>query len=86
MNLLFWLLWLLNLSFIVLVLWASSYRSGFGAGVDFNTILVIGVVVILVASLIVRFGLKKHGASVGIVGLPILGLLFWYLWEKIQKM
>lgn len=85
MNLLFWLLWLLNAAFAILIMWAASYRSSYGAGIDLNTILLIGVAVVLVVSLIVRYGMKKPGVSLFVVGLPVLGLLLWYLWEKIQK-
>jgi hypothetical protein len=66
-------------------MWAASYRSGYGAGVDLDTILLIGVAIILVAGLIVRYGMKKPGVSLIVVGLPVLGLLLWYLWEKMQK-
>lgn len=85
MNLLFWLLWLLNAAFAILIMWAASYRSGYGAGVDLDTILLIGVAIVLVAGLIVRYGMKKPGVSLIVVGLPVLGLLLWYLWEKMQK-
>lgn len=66
-------------------MWGSGFRSSYGAGIDFNTLLLIGIVLTLVLSLMVRYSLKMPGLSVLVVALPFLALGIYYVWEKNQQ-
>lgn len=82
MSILFWLLWIINLLLAVLILWGKGYRSGYGAGVDLNVVMLIGVVLVLIGSLVARYYFKHLMASVILVSLPLLGMFVWYLFDR----
>lgn len=82
MNILFWILWVLDLLLLILAISGSSFRSSFGAGTDLNTLVTIGLVIILAASLIVKLNAKHQWISLTLAALPWLILLVAYLAEK----
>lgn len=82
MAILFWLLWIINLLLGVLIVWGKGYRSSYGAGVDTNSIMLIGVALVLLGSLVARYYFKHLVASVIFVSLPIAGMLIWYLIDR----
>lgn len=75
---------MVNLGFAALVMAGSGFRSGFGASTDVNSFLLIGLVIIQILSLVVRYSLKMQTVSLVVVALPMLGIFFWFVWEKIQ--
>lgn len=85
MSFLFWLLSGINLLLIILVIAGKGFRSGFGAGTDFNSIMLIVLVIVIIASLVVRFAFKLKWLSVIIAALPVFALFVMYLLEKKTK-
>ena len=51
MSILFWLLWLLNASLAIVILYANSFKSHHGGGLDTDKMVLIGIAVILAGSL-----------------------------------
>ena len=84
MNFIFWLLWVLNFLIVLLNLWGTSFRKSFGASTDFNTISLIVLVVIMVGSLVARYGFRNTRLSLAIIALPFLILLVMYIIDKSQ--
>jgi len=85
MSFLFWLLWILNLLLAVLSLLGSHFRSSFGASSSLNSWLLPGLIIILIASLVVRYSLRHSKLSLIIVALPFLVLFLMYLMDKKNK-
>ena len=85
MNFLFWLLFIVDLLFAILVIFLSGVRQNFGAQSDLNSWLLIVLVVLIIASLVFRYALKMPRVSLVIVALPILGMFMWYLYDKNSK-
>ncbi|HQW26773.1 MAG TPA: hypothetical protein PLV75_12470 [Saprospiraceae bacterium] len=84
MSFLFWLLWLTNMLLLIIALLGKGFRSDFGAGVDLNVLLNIVLIVVLTASLILRYSVKQKWISLVVVALPICLMLIWYVIEKIS--
>lgn len=82
MSFLFWMLWIVNLMLLLLAMLGKGFRSGFGAGIDFNTLVIISLLIVLAGSLIFRFTAKQKWISVVVVSLPLLATLVMYLLEK----
>ncbi|MCK6695486.1 MAG: hypothetical protein L6Q97_25710 [Thermoanaerobaculia bacterium] len=72
MAFLFWLFWVLDLLIAVIALWGAGFRSSFGAGTDINTWVIIGMILVLAASLTLRFAFKLRLASLIVAALPLL--------------
>lgn len=84
MSFLFWLCWIINVLMLLIAIVGKGFRSGFGAGVDFNVLLTIVLVVVLAGSLILRFSVKQKWISLVVVSLPLCMMLVLYLFEKIS--
>ena len=81
MNLLFWLLWVLDLVIGLLSFIGKGFRRSFTAtdpSLWFDLVLWVS----LIGSLIIRLGSKRLSLSLILVALPILVLLIWYLIDK----
>lgn len=81
MSLLFWLLWVFDLSIFLLSFLGKGFRRSFAASdpalwFDF---LLIGS---LLGSLALRLIFKRLPWSLAAVALPVLVLLIWYLIDK----
>ena len=85
MTFLYWVLFIIDILFAILIMTGSGFRSSFGAGTDLNSILLIGLVVIMIASLVLRFVFKMPVASFVVAASPMLGMFIWYLYDKNQK-
>lgn len=82
MNFLFWLLLIVDVLLIVITVWASGFRSGFGASTTLNSIMLAGYVVVFIAALLCRYLVKPRWISLLIISLPVLILFVVYLLEK----
>ena len=85
MRYLFWPLWLLLVVLAVIIMYANSFKSHHGGGLDTDKMVLIGIAVILTGSLVVRYLIKKPQVSVWIVGVPVVFFLLWYVKEEVLK-
>ena len=84
LHFLFWCLWIINVLLLLLTVAGKEFRSGFGAGININLILITGLIVILVSSMLFRFSSKPKWISLAIVLLPLIILLVWYIYDKFR--
>ena len=84
MSFLFWIFWILDLLLTLLIFWGKDFRRSWGAGIDLNVALGIAMVICLAGSLALRFLFRREIWSVIVAGLPLLGLLLWYLSDKVR--
>lgn len=84
MAFLFGLLWLTNLLLLIIAILGKGFRSGFGAGVDLNSLLTIVLIVVLAGSLVLRYSMKQKWISLVLGSLPIMAMLLLYMFEKIS--
>ena len=82
MPFLFWTLWVINLLLLALAMFGKGFRSSFGAGIDFNVVMILGLLIVLVSSLVLRFAVKQKAISLVVVSIPLLVLLAMYIFEK----
>ena len=82
MNILFWTLTLINILLLTFTMWAKGFRSGFGASTDLNVLMLLGYSIVIIASFIVKFGLKQKEWAVGVAALPMLLLFVMYLFDR----
>ena len=82
MNFLFWLLWIINILLLLLAIAGSGLRASFGANTDLNGFLTIFLIIILIASIWLKFSIKHKWISLVIVALPVIVLFLMYLFEK----
>lgn len=82
MPFLFWTLWVVNLLLLALAIVGKGYRSSFGAGIDFNVVMILGLLIVLVSSLVLRFAVKQKAISLVVVSIPLLVVLVMYLFDK----
>ncbi|HLF65048.1 MAG TPA: hypothetical protein VI603_14890 [Saprospiraceae bacterium] len=63
-------MWLLNLSFAILLTWSGATATGqaMDTGIDLDTMLLIRVKIVLIGCLLTRFVIKQHMISMWIVG------------------
>lgn len=84
MGILFWSLWVINFLLLLLAMLGKGFRSEFGAGVDFNVLLIIVLIAVMAGSLILRYSVKQKWISLVVVSLPVIMMLIWYVIEKIS--
>ncbi|MFZ1676031.1 MAG: hypothetical protein WAT91_02095, partial [Saprospiraceae bacterium] len=84
MSFLFWLLFVLDLLLVILTLGASDFRSSFGAGTNFNNLILLATIISLFASLVTRYYFRQNRLSLLVVAIPILFLVLIYVFEKIS--
>jgi len=77
-----WICWIIDVLLILLVLAGSNFRSGFGAGNDFNNIALLVLLLLLLSSIITRIVVKPKWVSLTLAALPILLLFVFYLFDK----
>lgn len=85
MSLLFWLLWIVNLCFILLISYSNSYSSQHSPGLNMDKMVMIGLGLVLLSSLVVRYFVKRPKVSLWIVGMPLVLLGLLYVFEKVKK-
>jgi hypothetical protein len=82
MNAIYWTIWVLDFLLLGMAIAGKNFRSGYGAGVDFNTLFILLLMVAMAGSLVIRFGMKQKGFSLVLVSLPLLAMILLYLYEK----
>ncbi|MBL7794152.1 MAG: hypothetical protein JNK77_17615 [Saprospiraceae bacterium] len=83
MAILFWLLWTFDLLFAIFTLMASNFRSSMNASTTLNAVLIAVLAAVLIGGPVLRFVSKLRLLSLGVVALPVLLLITWWLVEKI---
>ncbi len=83
MAFLFWSLWIFNCLLLLLALFGKGFRTDFGAGIDLNNVIIIGVIILLASSALLRFGGKHKWMSLVLLALPALIMVVWYVFDKI---
>lgn len=84
MGFLYWALWIFDLLILLLAIWGKAFRSGFGAGVGFNSFVIISLLIILGGSLWFRMVLRKKDLSLLIISLPVIAMFILYIWDTIK--
>jgi hypothetical protein len=85
MNALFWILWIIDIFLLLLVIAGANFRSGFGAGVDFNTIATVGMVILVVAAFLLKLMTKHRWWPLILAAMPLVILLLMYINDKVTK-
>lgn len=83
MVFLFWTLWIMNVLLLMLALVGKGFRESFGAGVNLNVLIISLTLIVLIASLVLKFSAKQKWMSLVVVALPVLALLVIYIMDKI---
>lgn len=82
MIFIFWTFWIADLLLTLLVFMGKDFRRSWSAGIDLNVSLGAAIVICLIGSLVLRFVLRRELWGVLVAGLPLLGMLLWYLVDK----
>lgn len=83
MVFLFWTLWIMNVLLLILAVVGKGFRESFGAGVNLNVLIISLTLIVLIASLVLKFSAKQKWISLVVVALPVLALLVIYIMDKI---
>lgn len=83
MVFLFWTLWIMNVLLLILAVVGKGFRESFGAGVNLNVLIISLTLIVLIASLVLKFSAKQKWISLVVVALPVLALLVMYIMDKI---
>lgn len=83
MVFLFWTLWIMNVLLLMLAVVGKGFRESFGAGVNLNVLIISLTLIVLIASLVLKFSAKQKWMSLVVVALPVLALLVIYIMDKI---
>lgn len=79
MNILFWVLWVIDLLLTFVIILAGIYRQNSGAFNNENFTYAIVLMLLLLGSIVVRYVLQWPELSVLLAALPLLILLIMYL-------
>lgn len=79
MNILFWVLWVIDLLLTFVIILAGIYRQNSGAFNNENFTYAIVLMLLLLGSIVVRYVLQWPQLSVLLAALPLLILLLMYL-------
>ena len=82
MTFLFWALTVINVLLLLFAGWAKGFRSSFGASTDITVLMMLGYGIVIVASFVVKFGLKQKDWAVGVAALPVIVLFVMYLFDR----
>ena len=81
MNILFWVLWVIDLLLTFVVILAGIYRENSGAFNNNNFTFALVLMLILVGSIVVRYTLQWPLISVLLAAIPLLIVLILYLFD-----
>ncbi len=81
MNILFWVLWVIDLLLTFVVILAGIYRENTGAFNNNNFTFAVVLMLILVGSIVVRYTLQWPLISVLLAAIPLLIVLILYLFD-----
>ena len=73
----------MNLLLLMLAIMGKGFRESFGAGVSFNSLIIVLTLIVLIASLVLKFSAKQKWISLVLVALPMLALLLMYIVDKV---
>jgi hypothetical protein len=82
MSFFFWLFFIIDALLLCLTVVGGKFRSGFGAGTDFNAWMTLALVIVLITGLGLKLAGKQKWMSLVVVILPLLAMLVMYLVEK----
>lgn len=85
MSFLFYLLTIINILLLLFSMWGKGFRASFGASTDFSSMAIVFLMVVLLASLIVKFGIKHKTWAVAIAAIPVVILFVMYLLDDKTK-
>ena len=74
----------MNLLLLMLAIMGKGFRESFGAGVSLNTLIISLTLIVLIASVVLKFSAKQKWISLVLVALPLLALLVMYIIDKIN--
>lgn len=81
MNILFWVLWVIDLLLTFVIILAGIYRENSGAFNNNNFTYAVVLMLLLVGSIVVRYSLQWPQLSVLLAALPLLILLIMYFFD-----
>ncbi len=81
MNILFWVLWFIDLLLAFVVILAGIYRENSGAFNNNNFTFAVALLLILVGSIVVRYTLQWPLISVLLAAIPLLIVLILYFFD-----
>ena len=81
MNILFWVLWFIDLLLAFVVILAGIYRENSGAFNNNNFTFAVALLLILVGSIVVRYTLQWPLISVLLAAIPLLIVLILYYFD-----
>ena len=81
MNIVFWILWSINLVLTFIVILAAIYRENAGAFNNENFTYAVVLMLLLVGSIVVRYVLHWPLLSVLLAALPLLIVLILYFFD-----
>jgi hypothetical protein len=82
MNIVFWILWSINLVLTFIVILAAIYRENTGAFNNENYTYALVLMLLLVGSIVVRYVLQWPQLSVLLAALPLLIALIMYFLDR----
>lgn len=81
MNILFWVLWVIDILLTFVIILAGIYRENSGAFNNHNFTYAVVLMLLLVGSIVVRYALQWPQLSVLLAALPLLILLILYFFD-----
>jgi hypothetical protein len=81
MNIVFWVLWVIDLLLTFVIILAGIYRENSGAFNNENFTYAVVLMLLLVGSIVVRYALQWPQLSVLLAALPLLILLIMYFFD-----
>ena len=81
MNIVFWVLWVIDLLLTFVIILAGIYRENSGAFNNNNFTYAVVLMLLLVGSIVVRYALQWPQLSVLLAALPLLILLIMYFFD-----
>lgn len=85
MHFLFWLLWVIDLLFLVITIAGGIFRGNMALQNPFTSVHFWGIILGLVAvfgGLLLRFSFKMYRPSLLLVALPLIALFIYYLVDR----
>lgn len=83
MGFLFWLIWAIDLTTCIILFLAGDFRRSFTGNNPYGWVAVLFLLCVIAGPLL-RLLMKRQNQSLGLVALPVLVMLIWYLFDKIS--
>lgn len=85
MSFLFYLLTIINILLLLFSIWGKGFRASFGASTDFSSLVIVVLTIVLLASLIAKFGARHKTWAVAIAAIPVVVLFLMYVFDTKAK-